>query len=205
LDELLEKACPSIQYRLRQEILKQLPSEKEMLVLQNQVLLDGAVQEVLSWQQPDGWLARDFHGTPSTESGIRLLCEKGVDSNQPALAGALRVLETHTDRLDRGISKVGRLLDFKFGGSFMIRAYQFAHAGVEDKLLVKEQIEVALGGFQAVRAVHTIEDATVSYRGKQIFKPRMEWPSLYHLRLLPSHRAGAHPKRGQCWRKPSKH
>jgi hypothetical protein len=80
LNDLLENACPPIQYRLRRELLKQPPSSADMLALQGRILEDRAVKEVLSWQQPDGWIAWNFHGYHSMEAGIRILCEKGLDA-----------------------------------------------------------------------------------------------------------------------------
>src|SRR5512134_3522661 len=98
-DRLLASACPSIQYRIRREVLCQSPSLPEMDELQDLILQDQAVRNVLHSQGPDGWLAWTFHGYDSMESGVRLLCEKGLEADQPALARALSALETHTDRL----------------------------------------------------------------------------------------------------------
>jgi hypothetical protein len=145
LDELLARACASIQYRLRLEILNQPAADGEMVALQEQILEDDAVKEVLSWQQPDGWLARDFHGRKSLESGIRLLREKGVDGTHPVIARALQVLAERDDRLARGIGIVGQILDeLGFGGSQMIRAVVFAYAGREEVPLVREPIDKAI-------------------------------------------------------------
>lgn len=69
LNELLERACPSIKYHIRLEILDQPRSAPQMLDLQSQIQDDPAVKEVFSWQQPDGWLAWDFHGYQSIEAG----------------------------------------------------------------------------------------------------------------------------------------
>jgi hypothetical protein len=168
-----------------------------MVDLQNQILQDEAVREVMSWQQPDGWLAWNFHGTKSIEGGIRLLCEKGVDRNHPVLANALKALEAKTDRLDRGIGKVGKILDdMGFGGSLMIRAAVFAYARIENKPFVKEQINLALEGFKAVLAIESIDDMVEQYRGKLVFRPYAQWPSIYHLRLLAF---------TQGWRTPENH
>ena len=93
IDRLLEFACPSIKYRIRKELLHQSISHPEMTALQAQIAQDDAVLKVLSWQQSDGWLAWAFHGYESMEAGIRLLCEKGVESDQPVLARALPALE----------------------------------------------------------------------------------------------------------------
>jgi hypothetical protein len=185
IEELLESACPSIKYRIRAEILGQSPTSQEMLELQDQILQDPTVQQVLRWQQPDGWLARDFHGTKSSETGIRILCEKGLSSQHPALARALQALEDYPERLERGIGKAGRILDeLGFGGLMMIRAAVFAYAGMEDKLFVQEQVHEALLGFEAVLHVNSVNEVVESYRGRLVFKPGVRWPGIYTLRLL---------------------
>jgi hypothetical protein len=183
--ELLAKACPSIQYRLRLEVLGQPPSDDEMIRLQESILRDEQVRAVMSWQQPDGWLASDFHGSYGLEAGVRLLCEKGVDPGHPVIAGALDALEAASDRLDRGIGKVGAILDeMKLGGSLMIRAAVFAYAGAEDRPGVGQQIDCALEGLRAVLGVGAIEDIVEMVKGKPVFRPGVVWPSIYHVRLL---------------------
>jgi hypothetical protein len=183
--ELLEHACPSIKYRIRLEIFKQSPSTSEMLNLQRQIMEDRVVKDVISWQQPDGWLAWNFHGHKSMESGIRVLCEKGVANNQKVMTEALQALEERTDHLDRGLGKVGSILDERgLGGSFMIRAAVFAYAGIEDKPFIQEQIELALVAFKAVLAIRSISELTEIYHEKLILKNGLLWPSIYHLRLL---------------------
>ncbi len=185
IDELLESACPSIKYRIRSEILGQSLAGKEMAALQEAILQDPTVQEVLGWQQPDGWLAWDFHGSKSLETGIRILCEKGVSRQNLSLARALQALEDHPERLERGIGKPGRILDeLGFGGAWMIRATVFAYAGLEDKSFVKEQVEQALAGFKVVLEVNSVKEIVEEYKGRLVFKPGVKWPSIYHLRLL---------------------
>ena len=156
-----------------------------MLELQEQILQDPDVQEVLGWQQPDGWLAWDFHGSKSIETGIRILCEKGLSRQNPCLAQALQALEEHPERLERGIGKPGRTLDeLGFGGSRMIRAAVGAYAGLEQRPFVKEQVAEALAGFRSVLDVESIQDGTQEYQGRLVFKPGLRWPGIYHLRLL---------------------
>jgi hypothetical protein len=185
MEELLDSACPSIQYRLRLEVLGQPAASPVMLALQDQILHDPAVQAVLSWQGPDGWLAWDFHGARSHETGIRILCEKGVHPRHPALARALGALERYTDRLERGLGKPGRLLDqLGFGGTAMIRAALFAYAGMEEIPCVGEQVLEALAGFNAVLEVESIQDIVEVYKGRLVFRPGVRWPGIYHLRLL---------------------
>jgi hypothetical protein len=129
--------------------------------------------------------AWDFHGNDSTESGIRLLSEKGVEPNHPFLSKALHALENETVRLERGIGKVGNILDqCGLGGSRTIKAVVFAYVGIEDKPFVKEQIHRALAAFRAVLSVDTTADLVEVYKGKQIYRQGRLWPSIYHLRLL---------------------
>jgi hypothetical protein len=183
--DLLEKACPSIRYRLRLEVLSQPRSDGQMLALQNQILEDEAVKEVFSWQAPDGWLAWNFHGDHSLEAGIRLLCEKGVDSRQPVLSNALKALQRGTDRLERGLGKPGKILDqLGLGGAQMIRAAVLAYAGIEDEPGVKEQIDLALAGFRSTLAIENVDELIDEYNGKLVLRQGLLWPSIYHLRLL---------------------
>jgi hypothetical protein len=156
-----------------------------MAHLQTQILQDEAVQAILSAQKPDGWLGQGFHGYNSMESSLRQLSEKGLDGFQPPLSQALAVLERRTDRLDGGIGKVGAILDENgLGGSLMIRAALFAQAGLEEKPSVKDQVEAALLGFQAVLQVKSLGDLCESYGEKLVFRNRQRWPGIYHLRLL---------------------
>jgi hypothetical protein len=50
-----------------------------MQELQAQILEDDLAWAVLGWQNDDGWLAWNFHGKESLESGVRILCEKGLE------------------------------------------------------------------------------------------------------------------------------
>jgi len=182
---LLEGACAPIKYRIRAEILGHPASAPEMQDLQAQILEDALVKEVIAWQEPDGWLGWDFHGAKSLETGVRILCEKGIDLRNPVLARALAALEKYPDRLGRGIGKVGDILDEAgLGGSHMIRAAVLAYARTEDEPFIKVQVDVALAGFNAVLGVDSIKDIVEDYRGKPVFQPAALWPSIYHLRLL---------------------
>jgi len=160
IDLLLSSACPSIQYRIRKELLGQAPSLPEMKILQDQILQDGTVKEIADNQQPDGWLGWNFHGYNSMESGIRLLCEKGVEANQPVLAKALSCLGKQTDRLSRGLGKVGKILDeLGFSGAEAIRASLFAHAGIESIPMVQTQVNQAFHAFNQVIELKSLKDS----------------------------------------------
>jgi hypothetical protein len=184
-NQLLEVACSSIQYRTRLEIMGHEPDSIGMSKLQAEILENPMVKRVFGWQRDDGWLGCSFHGYESIEAGIRILCENGLVCDHPILAEALIALEDRKDRLHLGIGKVGKILDrMGLGGSKMIRAHLFAHAGIEGKDFIQNQREVAMEGFRGVLKVHHIQDILEEYRGKRVFKPGVIWPGIYHLRLL---------------------
>jgi len=185
LNFLLEQACPSIQYRLRREILGENPFAAHMQELQARVLLDPEVQRVAASQQPDGWLGWNFHGENGVEAGVRLLREKGLEPSHLLLARALDALQAHPERLARGIGKPGPWLDvLNLGGTQMIRAAVFAYAGAEERPGVQGQIEAALNGMDGVLAVQSTAELVETRRGKTVLRAGVVWPSIYHLRLL---------------------
>ena len=183
---LLEKACPSIRYRLRLEVLRRPRSDPEMLALHSQILEEAAVKDVFSEQAPDGWLAWDFHGYHSHEAGVRVLCEKGLDPCNPQLSRALQALSScQAARLERGLGKPGKILDqLGFGGAQLIRATVLAYAGLEAEPGFKEQIDLALAAFRSVLAIDRLDELVDEYRGQPVFRSGILWPSIYHLRLL---------------------
>jgi hypothetical protein len=185
IDELLQNACPSIRYRIRSEIIGEPETTLEMVRLQKEILSDEWVKKVFSWQQADGWIGRDFHGENSMETGIRVLCEKGLNTSHPVLKQALSTLLKEKTRMIRGIGKVGDILDdHNLGGTKMIQATVFAYAGVEEPEIVKDQIQKALQAFKAIGTIHSVEEITTIYQKKLVFQPDIVWPSIYHLRLL---------------------
>lgn len=185
ITKLFQQACPSIQYRIRKEILHDPIQNPTMQNLQKQILNDPLVRQVSDWQQPDGWIGKDFHGENSLETGIRILCEKGVESSNPIMSQALKILSKEDERLNRGIGKAGITLDKNnLGGTQLIRAVVFAYAGMENLDIVQNQIEKALVSFQTPATIQTIEDVTTTHKGKLVYHPGTVWPSIYHLRLL---------------------
>jgi hypothetical protein len=184
-ETMLATACPSIRYRMQVEILGRSSCEQGMRELQQAIQQDPLVKRVMGWAQQDGWLAWDFHGQQSTETGIRVLCEKGVGRGQPVLAAALAALQRYPDRLERGIGRIGRILDDGgFGGSRMILAATLARAGLEEAKIVREQVRIALECLCAVERIHSLSELVEPYRQQPVFRPGVRWPGIYHLRLL---------------------
>jgi hypothetical protein len=184
-EQILPLACPSIQYRIRKEVFGVSFDLPVMCKLQDQILKDETIKKVMASQGVDGWLSRNFHGYDSMESNIRLLCEKGVEVDNPVLARALVALENGSDRLERGLGRPGKILDdLGFGGGETIRACLYALAGQEEKNCVKNQVQQALDVFKFAARVNALEDIYEQHKSQLVFRPDIRWPGIYHLRLM---------------------
>lgn len=193
---LLARACPSIQYRVRRDLLGEARTASDMRGPQDAIEADPQIAGIIRTRQPNGWLGDTFHGAGGIEAHIRVLCEKGLECDRPILRNALASLEQATDRLAEGIGKVGRILDeMNLGGSELIRAALFAQAGVEGKPFVEKQVQGALARFFAAGDVKDFAEITEEYRGKRVFRQGCIWPSIYDLRLLAY---------SQAWRTPAR-
>lgn len=183
---LIENGCPSIVYRTKKEILGQTFSKDEYENYQNQIMQDEKVLYILSIQKEDGWIGKTFHGDDEPESGIRYLCEKGVDPQKKVIVDALNAIEVRGDKFDEGcLYRVGKLLDKQnLGGSKMIKACVYAYAGQDNTPFLTEQIGKALDAFKYVAHIKQIGEVFEEKDGKFIFQDGIQWPSIYHLRLL---------------------
>lgn len=187
IQELTNLACPSIRYRLKKEICGEDIHTAGMDELQRQILQDEKVVEIFSWKQADGWLGGYFHGEREPESGIRCLCEKGVEGINPIIQEALEALIARGDKFaDESMGNVGKPLDaLNLGGTDMVKACVFAYAGYEQYDFVQEQVKKALVSFSYVADLSDIHMIYREYDDKvNVFMPDVPWPSIYHLRLL---------------------
>lgn len=182
---LLKTACPSIQYRVRQDLLHFSTEFEEMQLLQKALLQDPLVKSVVESQTEEGWFGTCFHGYFSLESGIRILIEKGVSLEHFALRCALDALERDFDRIVQDLGSFGHYFDtHRLGGARMIQASLLAQGGRFTNPLIEEQIEVALEGMRSVLTVDSFEEATETKRNQLVYKHDIQWPGIYHLRLL---------------------
>ena len=62
IDYLLLNANPSIQYRVKTEVLNQELSAEEMDGLQAKILEEPIIQSIIACQKENGWLGNGFHG-----------------------------------------------------------------------------------------------------------------------------------------------
>lgn len=181
-----KRACPSIAYRIRKEILHEDISNPDMQELQIKILNEKEILRILHLKKEDGWLGGSFHGVDEPESCIRYLIEKGVEPRHPVIQDALNAIINRGDKFDEGsMYRVGKPLDdLHLGGSKLIKSCVFAYTGNEQYDFVLEQIEEALEVFRYVCSVDSITDIYNIYKDKLIFKTGVMWPSIYHLRLL---------------------
>jgi hypothetical protein len=180
------RACPSIAYRIKKEILNVDISKPEMQTLQHKIQNEAKITRIFSLRNTDGWLGGDFHGEDEPESCIRYLIEKGVEPNHPIIIEALNAIILRGEQFDMGsLVRVGKPLDeLHIGGSKLIKACVFAYTGIEDYDFVREQIMESLDVFQYVCEINSLESIYEIYKEKKVFRDGVKWPSIYHLRLL---------------------
>ncbi|MBN1547022.1 MAG: hypothetical protein JW902_10210 [Syntrophaceae bacterium] len=184
IEFLAANACPSIKLRLLREFYG-LENEENEESLKTKIYNDKKVVNVISNQQKDGWIWKVFHGTHSHEAGIRTLCEKGFTSDDKEVRIALEAIDRYPERVNSGLGRPGWLLDdAKVGGKEIIKAAVFSYAGIENRNDVQEQIGIAIEAFSFVARMNNTSVISESFKGKVIFKEGIQWPSIYHLRLL---------------------
>lgn len=183
---IAERACPSISYRIRKEILNEDTSKASMQSLQAMILNEEEILRVFSLKKEDGWLGGWFHGVDEPECSIRYLIEKGVEPSHPIIQEALNALINKGENFDvGGMYRIGKPLDeLHLGGSNLIKACVFAYTGNEHYDFVIEKISEALDVFRYICDVKNITDIYDIYKNKLVFKAGVIWPSIYHLRLL---------------------
>ena len=94
---LTEKACASIRFRRKKEVLEERPVISNYL---GEMLSDERVKYAFTWQQPDGYLGTSFHGGlipeekrrysgTGAEGALRFLSEMGVPKTHPVVEKGL--------------------------------------------------------------------------------------------------------------------
>lgn len=184
-DYLLQNACASIKYRIKQEVTKNISNNEEENLL-SEIMEDDLVQEIIKNQNKDGWIEADFHSEKGVETAIRVLSQKGINKDNIVQANMLKELKKRENTFDDGcLSRVGKVLDKKgFGGSHLMRATVFAYAGEENEEFVKREVKNALKKFAYVCNFSGLEEVIRPYRNKSVFREDVLWPSIYDLRIL---------------------
>ena len=194
---LLNHANPSIQYRVKTEVLNQEVSVGEKDRLQAEILKEPVIQSIIACQKENGWLGNGFHGPnknagpfENQEVGTKYLGEKLVYRDTPVLKRAMEAFVT-TRLTDLCYRTKGKYIDeFRYAanGQNVIRCACIARAGYEDMIDIKPQIQLALDSFHRVLEVDSALDITrvrkSGGREKRAFNDYEKWPCYYHLDIL---------------------
>jgi hypothetical protein len=190
-NNLTEKACASIRFRTRKEILDENPDINEYL---DEILADKRVQYAFSWQKEDGFLGDFFHAGwipavkmkyfgKGAEGALRFLSEMAVPDTYPIVNKCLKALLK--DNWNPDPWKWSTLFEPEIGlfGADNVRAVVFSYFGIEDHDFIQTEIQRTLGYVGAVSSIPSIEEITGTYN-KKLFYNGIPLPDLYNLKLL---------------------
>lgn len=197
IDFLLDNANPSINYRVKTEILNEEVSQNEKQQLQSKILAEPIVQSIIACQKENGWLGNGFHGPnknagifENQEVGTKYLGEKLIFKDTPVLQRAMDAFVT-TELTDLCYRTRGKYFDeFRYAanGQNIIRCACIARAGYADLIDIGQQIKLSLDSFKRVLEVDSILDITrvkkIGGKEKRIFNDYEKWPCYYHLDIL---------------------
>lgn len=194
IDFLLNHANPSIQRRIKSEILNELTTE-EAAKYQEQILKEPNIKRCFASQLDNGWFGYGFHGTnknagqfENQEACTKYLGEKAVDKDTPELKRAMEAFVTIP--LDDWCYETrGKIIDeFKVTGHGhnLIRCACIARAGYEDDIDISPQIQLSVDSFKRVLEIDSVLDISHPIRGGKlrVFNDGEKWPCRYHLDIL---------------------
>lgn len=191
IDFLLESANPSIQLRVRKEILKNLTREEEER-LQGQILEEKIICFLGEKQQPNGWIGLGFHGSSrdagqydNQEVGTKYMGEKGLKGTA-ILDRAMDAYVT-TELTDLCYGTKGQYwneFEIPAQGQNLIRCACIARAHYDDVIDISPQIGLSLESFQRVTQVDSIWDVSRPVKKGRLFNKNERWPCRYHLEIL---------------------
>lgn len=191
---LIKEGCPSISYRVRKEIRQEQIGEEEYREYQNLIYAQPNVQNILSWQNPDGYFGTRLHTAPTGskiwphEGCVRYLLETGLDHE--AVRKSLDVMRAPGWGKECENSRAASTIGYE-----MIRASLFAQAGDSKEPFVASWVNHALQGFRTIAETECYEDLVYEVRkrsengkkprsGLLLFQEGKYLPVVYHLRLL---------------------
>ena len=190
-DFLLNNAGPSIQLRVRKEILRDI-SPGAVTDLQNKILEEKTLRFIAGKQKDNGWIGNGFHGAgkdagqyDNQETATKYMGEKGLHGTV-LLNRAMEAYAT-TELTDPCYGTRGWYFsEFEIPafGQNMIRCACIARAHYDDVMDIAPQIEVALASFRRVTEVDSILDVTRPAKHFRLFNNGERWPCRYHLEIL---------------------
>lgn len=191
VEYLMENAGPSIQLRVRKEILGTITPAQEKQY-QEQILQEPIMQHIASHQKENGWIGNGFHGTnknagqfDNQEVATKYMGEKGL-KNTPLLDKAIHAFQT-TELTDLCYETKGRYFnEFEIAafGQNMIRCGCIARARYDDVVDITPQILHSFESFRRVLEVDSILDISRPTKKFRLFNDNERWPCKYHFGIL---------------------
>jgi len=203
IDFLLRHADPSIVLRVKDEVLNCI-SEHEKQTLLNKIALQKNVQTIIQAQKPDGWIGNHFHGMSkkfnagmfdNQEVGLRFLAEKGFPPENEYIFKAVNSFLLK-DPLAYEVYRIkqpdppGTDYTTTAFGIYFIRCSLIVRAGHEfmfpknDYIDVTHDVTFSFNTFTGVHKYSDISEVLDTSRKKLCFKPFVQWPCVYDLRVL---------------------
>ena len=193
ISELLLKACPSISYRLRKEILGENVSFSDF---RKEILKDTRVRYVFTLSKDDGYIGDVFHGgwipeekrkycTTGAESALRFLAEMGVAPEENIVKNGLDLLLK--PGWNRGTGTAHCFLyrpEIGLPGEDYLRATVFAYYSLEDFDFTRTELERTMGYFEQINKINSWDEITGIYRNKRYYNTTVFLPWSYHIKLL---------------------
>lgn len=191
IDFLLTHANPSIQLRIKKEILHSITEEEEKS-LQEQILNEKIVRFIGDKQLDNGWIGLGFHGSnknagqyDNQETGTKYLGEKGLKGTS-LLNRAMDAYVT-TELTDECYGTRGQYwneFEIPAQGQNIIRCACIARAHYDDVIDISPQIQLSLESFRRVAQVDSIFDVSRPVKNGRLFNKNERWPCRYHLEIL---------------------
>jgi len=196
IDYLFENADPSIVLRVKKEILNRITEAEESKLLER-ILNQKSIQDLLRNRRPDGWLGSEFHGQrgggtdDNMEVGLRFLAEKGLPPENEYIAKAVGSFFS-SDPFFGEYRKKAPSDDYSNAAYsiFLLRSSVILRADYEyllpqnEYIDLKRDVEFSFNTFAGVLNYKDADEAVETGRRKLRFKPGVQWPCSYDLRML---------------------
>ncbi len=189
---LLANAGPSIQYRVKKEILHIPTDSDEMMELQTKVLNLPRVKKAFARQNEDGFIGNVLHGGyyDGFDSTVEMLKRYGVELSNPHLQKAKESLINWKDYERDHFYKAGNAMDEHGRGGFRaIIADLLVELGADESLpQIQEQINNALNAFKGAMQYASVDDfskkATIKGKPCRYYIKGATFPAANHVNIL---------------------
>lgn len=191
VDFLLAHANPSIQLRVKKEILQSITAQEEK-TLQERILDEKIIRFMGEKQLENGWIGLGFHGSnrnagqyDNQETATKYMGEKALKGT-PLLDRAMNAYVTTelTDPIYGTRGQYWSEFEIPAQGPNLIRCACIARAHYDDKIDITPQIKLSLESFERVTQVDSIWDVSRPLAKGRLFNKNERWPCRYHLEIL---------------------